>query len=94
MRRINVQKSSTISDDFSDNDEVKNRFVESDDENCSCPLKKRRVIETGEESNDGLAIDVGDILSYNISEDNHHLLECVKDVLISPRDWDSVQFVP
>lgn len=94
MRRINVRKSSTISDDFSDDEEIKNRFVESEDENCSRPLKKRRVIETDEESNDGLAVDVGDILSYNISENDHHLLECVKDVLTSPRGWDSVQFVP
>ena len=94
MRRINAQKSSSSSDDFNDDDEVKNRFVETDDKNCSRQLKKRRVIEIDEESNDGLAVGDGDILSYNISEDDHHLLECVKNVLTSPRGWDSVQFVP
>ena len=67
---------------------------ENNDGNCSRPLKKRRVVETDEESNNGLVVNVGELITFEISEDDEHLLESVENVLRSPSNWERVQSVP
>ena len=93
MRRINSQKSSKRKKIYRSDDNL-DLSDDYDIEKSSRPIKKRRVIESDQESKDIVVVNVGELKPFEILGDDFYLIEWVGDALTSQRRWEKVQSVP